>query len=219
MVAAAVVALLAGIRVTRSRHRRFLHPAGRSFTGELEIWGAPARTGSVLLDNPSHWPVTIRLSKGIGTRGSRPDVLGVAIRLHGHGTDLLLSTAGTGPMTRHLPAPRRSFASHYGSITAYRTGDDRKIYLSAGPSRTGTPLGRSLGTVTAAALTGNAQLVLCADEQPFGRVTFGELIPGTADAALAFDPIRNATPDLRPTGAIHGTRALAYRVSQRWRRR
>ena len=217
--AAFLALLLLGIRVAKSRHRRSLHPAGRSFRGELDIWGTLEPTGSALLDEPSRWPVTIRLSKGIGTRGSRPDVLGVAIRLHGHGTDLLLSTAGSGRITRHLPAPRRSFASRYGSITAYRTGSDRKVYLAAGPTGSGTPLGRDLDAVSAAALTGNAQLVIAVDDQPIGRVTFGELLPGDEDAALAFDPVRNSTPDLHPTGTIHGSRALAYKVSQRWRRR
>ena len=50
-----------------------------------------------------------------------------------------------------------------------------------------------------------------------GRVTFDRSLPVRTDAELAFDPIRNTAPDLHPTGTIHGTRALAYRVSQRWR--
>lgn len=217
LVAAAVAATVLGVRAKRSRHRRSLHPAGRSFSGTLEIWGMPAPTGSALLDQPSRWPVTVRISKGLGTRGSRPDVLGFAVRLRGQGTDLLLSTAGTGRLTRHLPAPRRSFGARYGSIVAYRTGTGRKVYLAAAATRSGPMLGRSLDAVAAAALTGHAELTLFADDQPFGRVTFGALLPASADASLAFDPIRNATPDLHPTGLIHGARAWAYRASQRWR--
>jgi hypothetical protein len=37
------------------------------------------------------------------------------------------------------------------------------------------------------------------------------------DAVLAFDPVRYAGEDLYPTGTIHGLRAFAYRLSQRWR--
>ena len=37
------------------------------------------------------------------------------------------------------------------------------------------------------------------------------------DAELAFDPVRNVPADLHPTGLIHGSRALAYPLSQRWR--
>ncbi|MEU4560955.1 hypothetical protein AB0F72_21460 [Actinoplanes sp. NPDC023936] len=219
LVAAAAVVLLVGVRAQRSRHQRSLHPAGRSFAGRLEVWGLPASTGSDLLDKPGDYPVTVRVSKGLGSRGSRPDVLGLAIRIPGRDTDLLLSTAGTGRLTRHLPMPRRRFDAHYGTITAYRTGTDRKIYLAAAPLRSAPPLGGTLDTVTAAALTGHAQLVLFADDQPFGRVSFGPLLPSSTDEELAFDPIRNSTPDLRPTGSIHGSRALAYRLSQWWRGR
>jgi hypothetical protein len=51
----------------------------------------------------------------------------------------------------------------------------------------------------------------------FGRVAFGAPLPAPVDAALAFNPIRNAPADLYPTGVIHRTRALAYPLSQRWR--
>ena len=52
--AAATTILALGVRLVRSRHRRFLHPAGRSFTGELEVWGADV--GSDLLDRPGRHP-------------------------------------------------------------------------------------------------------------------------------------------------------------------
>ncbi|WP_328476456.1 hypothetical protein OHA21_21920 [Actinoplanes sp. NBC_00393] len=208
----AVVAL--GVRVVRSRHRRALHPAGRSFTGELEIWGGAA-TGSQLLDTPGTYPVTVRVSKGAGTRRDWPDVLGLAVRAGG--TDLLLSTAGTTRLTRHFPMPRRAFGTHYGSITAYRTADGRKTYLSAGPDEKGAPLGRTLESVVLAAATGRAGFLLYAGAQEVGRVRFGAVLSPAADAALAFDPVRNCTDDLYPVGAIQTARALAYRASRHWR--
>ena len=159
------------------------------------------------------------MSKGLGTLRDRPDVLGVAIRVHDpdRRTDLLLSTTGSGRLTRHVPVPRRTFDAHYGSITSYRTGGNNKIYLSAGPDRDGSSLGRTLDSVVVVGERHRGALVLYADRQAFGRVSFGSALAPEADSALAFDPVRNSSADLRPTGTLHGIRALAYRLSQRWR--
>jgi hypothetical protein len=224
ILAGAAVSGALAVRVVRSRHRRFLHPDGRSFTGELEVWGRSRPIGSALVDRPGRYPVTVRISKGAGTRPGRPDVLGVAVRV-AETTDLLLSTAGTGRLLRHVPVARRSFDTRYGSILAYRTGTRRKVYLSAEPDPGGPPLGRTLGSVEAAAQAGARLLLGIAgeggtggtDTGTFGRVTFGDPLPAGADAALAFDPIRNAPADLYPTGLIHRARAIAYPLSQRWR--
>jgi hypothetical protein len=216
IVAAAAVGL--GVRIARSRRRRSLHPAGRSFTGDLEIWGADPPIGSALADRPGRFPVTVRVSKGIGTRGSRADVLGLAIRIPAPGgdADILLSTAGRGRLTRHVPVLRRTFDTWYGTITGYRTGERRKVYLGAGPDPAGKPLGRTL-----AALSADAGLLLYAGSgtttRPYGRLSLGAALPPSVDAALAFDPVRNAPADLHPTGLVHASRAVAYRLSQRWR--
>jgi hypothetical protein len=220
---AAVVAAL-GVRIAHSRHRRLLHPDGRSFTGELETWGRTVPIGSALTDRAGRCPVTVRISKGAGTAPGRADILGLAVRLHhpdGPACDLLLSTAGAGRFTRHVPLPRRSFDTRYGSILAYRTGSGRKVYLAAGPAPTGRILGRTLASVAAAAEYDRARLLLAVEDgetvDPFGTLSFGAALPAAADAALAFDPIRNAPDDLHPTGTVHGIRAFAYRLGQRWR--
>ncbi|GID27254.1 hypothetical protein [Paractinoplanes brasiliensis] len=209
VIAGAALATALGVRVVRSRHRRFLHPDGRSYRGDLEVWGSD--TGAALIDRPGRHPVTVRISKGAGTKPGRADVLGLTVRVHGdeRDLDLLLSTCGQGRFTRHVPMPRHSFDTMYGSILAYRTGADRKIYLSARPDE---PLGDDLDAIT------SGQITLMAGDRAFGRVTFGGgALPARTDAELAFDPVRNTAPDLHPTGAIHGSRALAYRLSQRWR--
>lgn len=210
---AALIGTAVAVRVVRSRHRRFLHPDGRSFTGEVELTGAD--TGSHLLDRPKTWPATVRISRGVGRKAGRGDILGVAIRVRG--CDLLFSTAGRGRFTRHLPMPRRSFDTFYGSILAYRTGSGRKIYLAVEPDPDGRPLGITLESVTRAARHDGAVLRLTADDHPAGVVRFGLALPAGADAALAFDPVRNTTADLHPTGLVHASRAAAYRLSQRWR--
>lgn len=211
------------IRLARARHRRSLHPDGRSFTGELRVDGLDVPIGSGAIDRPGRYPVTVRLSKGIGTRPGRADIRGVAIRVDGmgDGLDLLLSSAGSGRLTSHLPAPRRSFDTRYGSITAYRTGSGRKVHLAAGPDPDGEPLGRTLESVVAAAGTHRAGLLLYVEHdgmsEVFGRLRFGPVLSPAADAALAFDAVRRSSADLHPSGTVHGLRAFAYRLSQRWR--
>ncbi|MEV4638856.1 hypothetical protein AB0J80_16030 [Actinoplanes sp. NPDC049548] len=215
-----------GVRVWHSRTRRFLHPDGRSFTGELEVWGLGAPSGANLLDRPGRHPVTLRISKGGGTPPGYPDVLGVALRVHGpvagRRTDLLFSTCGRGRWLRHVPVPRRSFDSVYGTILPYRTGSRRKLHLCVQPDLDGRSLGTSLESVTAAADDDGARLMLGAADgagatRLVGRARFGRVLPAAADAALAFDPVRNVPADLHPTGFIHGSRAFAYRIGQKWR--
>ncbi|GIE97518.1 hypothetical protein [Paractinoplanes rishiriensis] len=219
VVAAGAAAALA-VRVVRSRRRRFLHPAGRSFEAEFEFEaGLESRAGfesgaGFEFEAGGRYPATVRVSKGAGTRGGRLDVRGLAIRVHlpEGDLDLLLSTSGTGPLTRHLPAPRRTFDTFYGSITAYRIGG-RKVYLTA----TGVGAGDSLAGL---AEEDSFRLGMLRDdiELPFGRVRLGAALPADADAGLAFNPVLNSLPELHPTGLIHGVRAFAYRASQRWRR-
>jgi hypothetical protein len=222
---AAAVAAAVAVRAAHSRDRRFLHPDGRSFTGDLEIWGALEPTGAGLLDRPGRHPVTLRVSKGIGTRPGRADILGVAVRVHGpvagQRHDLLFSTAGTGRVLRHVPMLRRTFDTAYGSILPYRSGSGRKFHLGVRADPDSGPLGRTLESVVAAAGHDGAHLLLALAEggtaEVVGRVRFGQVLSAGQDATLAFDPVRNVSPDLHPTGTVHGTRALAYPLSQRLR--
>jgi hypothetical protein len=222
---AATVAAAVAVRVARSRDRRFLHPDGRSFTGDLEVWGAREPTGASLLDRAGRHPVTLRISKGIGTRPGAADILGVAVRVHGplggRRHDLLFSTAGRGRVLRHVPVPRRSFDTTYGSILPYRSGSGRTFHLGVEADPDNGPLGRTLESVVATARHDGATLLLTladgAAVEVVGRLRFGVALTPTEEAALAFDPVRNVPADLHPTGTVHGSRAPAYRLSQRWR--
>ncbi|WP_433789396.1 hypothetical protein [Actinoplanes sp. CA-252034] len=215
--AGAGIVVAVGLRAARSRRQRALHPLGRSMSGELHVWGCVEPTGSDLLDHPARHAVTVRVSKGAGTRGSRPDVRGIAIRVPGAArpTDLLLSTVGPGRWGRHVPMPRRTFDAVYGSIAPYRA--DRRLHLAAGPDPEGTPVGDDIEQVGRHPADLLLHVIQSGKVQTFGRLHLGELLPASTDAELAFDPIRNTSPDLRPTGLLHGVRALAYRLSQRWR--
>lgn len=226
---AAGAAALVGSRIISSRHKRFLHPRGRSFTGEVQVWGMPGDAAGVdLLDSPALHPATVRVSKGGSTPAGWPDVLGLAVRIHrgdsGH-FDLLLSSSAPQPLIRHVPLPRRTFAAFYGSLLSYRTGIDQlqhRLYLAALPDPTSMPLGDTFDRVAAAAVHDGARFLLAAATaggawRPFGRLTFGAALPESVDAALAFDPTRNQTPGLHPAGMLQATRGFTYRLAQRWR--
>ncbi|GAA0809829.1 hypothetical protein Sya03_45940 [Spirilliplanes yamanashiensis] len=199
-------ALVVAVAV-RGRRRRVLHPAGRTFAGEVELWGALGDAAEAA----GRYPATVRFSKGVGLRPGRADLLGFAVRVHAPGgdRDLLYSTAGRGRFTRHLPTPRRDFHTDYGSIMGYRTGGGH-VYLWAAPEPGAAARGPLPGRMLLSAQDHRERRV-------YGRVTLGEPLTEQADAALTFDPVRNTTPGLHPAGLIHGSRRYAYPLSQWWR--
>ncbi|WP_148086441.1 phosphodiesterase [Micromonospora sp. HM5-17] len=204
-------------RIASWRGGRLLHPRGISFTGQADLWG---RLAVRLLGGPGRCPVTVRLSRGTPTPDGWPDLLGLAVRLHGPAGpfDLLLSTTAERPLLRHLPVPRRDFAGPYGSLVGYRV-DGRRVYVLA---RAPHPLGRSLAELAAVAARGEVRLELLAAGvtggwSTFGRITVGERLSAEVDAALAFDPDGAHRCALRPRGLIQRLRTVAYPLSQRTR--
>ncbi|MDG4789639.1 phosphodiesterase [Micromonospora sp. WMMD1102] len=195
-----------------------LHPRGVSFGGEVELSGVLAER---LVGGPGRYPATVRLSRGTPTPAGWPDVLGLAVRLHGADGpfDLLLSSTGRPRLLRHLPVPRRDFAGPYGSLLAYRV-DGRRTYLLAAADR---PLGTSLAGVAALAARHGVRFDLLAAEgfrapgRLVGRVVLGARLPAGTDAALAFDPDGRRGSGLRPRGLIQRLRRASYPVSQRGR--
>ncbi|MET0493947.1 MAG: hypothetical protein ABW000_12545 [Actinoplanes sp.] len=70
-VLAVTAAAALGVRLVRAKKARFLHPDGRSFDGDLAVWGTGEPTGAALIDHPGRHPVTVRISKGVGTAPGR----------------------------------------------------------------------------------------------------------------------------------------------------
>ncbi|SCE96220.1 hypothetical protein GA0070607_3721 [Micromonospora coriariae] len=221
-VATAVVRATAAL--TRLRRGRLLHPAGRSFSGEVMIWGTPGPpTGVGLLDDPGRYRATVRLSKGVPTPGSWPDVLGLAVRVHADAGpfDLLVSSSGAAPALRNLPLPRRRFAGTYSTIMCYRAGR-RRLWLAALADPDSVDLGRSLAAVAAATRADAPRLVLAVASavgpwRPVGQVSIGAQLSAREDAALAFDPVRNLPPGLWAAGPLAWLREQTYRGSRRGR--
>ncbi|MFG2047988.1 phosphodiesterase [Micromonospora sp. NPDC048935] len=222
---AAAVVERASAALGRLRRGRLLHPSGRSFAGEVLIWGTPGPpTGVDLLDDPGRYRAAVRLSKGTPTPGGWPDVLGLALRLHrdsGRPFDLLVSSSGAAPVLRNLPLPRRAFTGTYSTIVGYRVAR-RRLWLAALPDPDSVDLGRSLSTVAAATRTDTPRLVLAVASavgpwRPVGQVSIGTQLSAEEDAALAFDPVGNLPPGLRAAGPLAWLREQTYRGSRRAR--
>jgi hypothetical protein len=182
-----------------------MHPRGRSFTGTLE---RPHVSGTAT--GTSRHRVTVRLSKATATPRGWPDVFGLAIRLSDRRSgrrrpiDLLLTSSNPRPLLRHLFLPSRNAAAFYTSLAAYRTRRNRRVFLGARVD----PGGR---TATLAVATRFGRW------QPIALLRLGRRLTDRTDRRLAFNPVRNASPDLRPTGWIHRLRDPVYRGSQHGR--
>ncbi|GIJ38665.1 phosphodiesterase [Micromonospora andamanensis] len=218
----AVIAARAARALARLRGARLLHPAGRSFTGEVLVRGTSGPpTGVRLIDRPGRYPATIRFSKGSPTPGGWPDVLGLAVRIHrptGRPFDLLVSSSTAAPGLRHLPLPRRRFTGTYSSIMSYRTGR-RRLWLAALADPESPDLGHDLAGLATAVAAERPGLVLAVASavgpwRPFGRITIGDQLNARDDATLAFDPVGNLPEELRLAGPLAWLRRHTYRGSR-----
>ncbi|WP_436987962.1 phosphodiesterase [Streptomyces sp. enrichment culture] len=181
----------AGAALARLRGARALHPDGLVLDATLEVLPETGRPwGVAFLDRAGRYDVTVRWSRAAGLPSPLPDALGLALRVTdgagpGRPFDLLLTSSGTGRVTRHLPLPRTDAAGGaYATLTSYRFPDrDRVIAaIPAGDGGRGLPV--SLPDL-ARALTERPPVAfrLCAAAphepwRPFGLLTVTGASPG-----------------------------------------
>ena len=206
--ASSVATAVAGVfRVaSRLRGERAIHARGRTFTGRLTVTGG-AGTGATLLDAPGAYDVLLRLSRSVGLPAPLPDVLGLALRTTDADGDhdLLLSTTGSGRLTRFLLAPRRSAAgSRYGSVLPARS--PRGLVVLAAVPVEGAEEGGARFRLVAATPTG--------PEEPFGELLLHGPLDGP-DADLSFDPVLDPLPGLAVPAALAAVRGPAYAAARR----
>ncbi|KJK45684.1 hypothetical protein UK23_25220 [Lentzea aerocolonigenes] len=111
--------------LAKARQARAFHPRGILLRGEL--------TGAAPF--PASASVAVRLSKGAGTGRGWPDVFGLALRVptESGDWDVLLSSTGTGRLTRLLPTPVRGWRdARLGTLAPYRYRDEL-MWLMAVP--------------------------------------------------------------------------------------
>ncbi|WNV87519.1 hypothetical protein [Umezawaea sp. Da 62-37] len=208
--------------LARVRGAPAVHPRGVWFEGTV--------TGSADSGLPlptSTTPVIGRMSKGAGTAGALPDVLGLAFRIPGGAGadrpwDLALSSSGGGGVTRLLPLPARHWTTtRYGTLVPYRWhGQLRWLCAVAAP---GQPLiSSSLRDLADLVKTKPIEFTLRASSPDARWQEVGHLVVRTAAAprgGISFDPAVNSPPGLEMVPAVvKRIRERAYAGSRSGRR-
>lgn len=112
---------------SRLRGARIFHPRGLTLAGRLHV------TGDGPLP-PGETDCVVRVSKGFGTPGGAPDVLGVAVRVLGETPfdALLASTLGTRGWRRFALAPAASWGRlRLSSLMPWEDEEGHRAYLAA----------------------------------------------------------------------------------------
>ncbi|OEJ98427.1 hypothetical protein J116_027710 [Streptomyces thermolilacinus SPC6] len=205
----------AGAALARLRGARAFHPAGLVLEATLEVLPQAGRPwGVAFLDRAGRYGVTVRWSRAAGLPSPLPDALGLALRVidgagSGRPFDLLLTSSGTGRVTRHLPVLRTdAVGGAYSTLTSYRFPDrDRVIAaIPAGDGGHGRGLPVSLPDLARAlAERPPAVFRLCAAAphepwRPFGLLT----VTGASPAGTGPLTATGASP--AGTGPVEGSR-------------
>ena len=172
-----------------------MHPYGAVRDGRLVPYGGS--TGVAFLDETAVVEVVARESRAIGLPEGWPDVHGLAVRVPlaggGHG-DLLLSTTGSGPLTRHLlTLTRRQEAGRMSTLFPFRT---------------------VIGAVVVSARYRTPEVVELAwaregeGWQPFADLMLGERRGDDPD--LVFDAVLHTLPGLEQYDAVRRVREPSY---------
>jgi hypothetical protein len=211
----------------RLRRAPAFHPRGALFAARVELTEAAAPTVAAL-GGPGTHPGLARLSKGAGTPGALPDLLGVAVRLPDvpdGPVDLLFTTVGRHRRTRFLLAPAAGWGTRpYSTLLPYRA-DGVRVTLGLEPER--PERARAAEPQAAREAVRSAPLVFTLVEKragapwtPVGRLVVDLPLPDAHadDGSAWFDPIRNAHPRLRPVRPLARLRAAAYTGSRQGRR-
>ena len=156
---------------------------------------------------PDKAAVTVRLSKGAGTGRGWPDVLGLAMRMptESGDWDMLLSSTGTGRLTRLLP----TFVRHWrdarlGTLAPYRYRGEL-LWFMAVPDE-GEPPARF--TIHASGADADWREVATVTLRPQDQTT----------DPVAFDPVLNRPPELELAPRwLAALREQAYAGSRRGR--
>lgn len=211
--------------LARVRRARAFHPRGALFVAALRVTEPGPGLGAALAAaaGAPDRAVLVRLSKSIGTPAAAPDLLGVALRLDTADgpLDLLFSTTGRRRATRLLLAPATGWCHRpYSTVLPYRLHDglttpalepvvrERRIGASLDAAREAVRAAPLVFAVTEPAPAGGRRAV--------ATLELTSVVPGDDDP-VAFDPVRNAHPALRPARVLTGLRRRSYIGSRRGR--
>lgn len=204
--------------LARTRSARGFHPSGDVFEASAR-WDDPASPTVRALGGPGSADALVRLSKGIGTPGSLPDFLGIAIRLRPDRDpiDLLLTTVGRRGWRRNVLSPTTRWnRTVYSTLLPYRASGERVVLALRPDLGKSTP--SSVAALNAALATGALGFALEERRQGtwnvIGRV---EVFGRHRSDDISFDPYLVTLPDLAPVGFLADLRERAYIGSRRGR--
>ena len=199
---------------------RPLHPTGIAFRGEITLSGDELVRGTVL-EAAGTRAVTARFSRGFGIPEPLPEILSLALKLHGvREQDVLLTGSGRRPFARHVfVGGRDHLGIHYTSILPFAAGD-RKVVLGVEPEGSA----RSFDDLRRLAAGDGIRARLRVAEpmgawHEVGRLVLrGAPLGESESKALAFTTDRDAG-GIRPVGVLNAARGGAYAAAQRVRPR
>lgn len=207
----------AWLRQARVFHPRGIRLAGRfRATSDYEPWFGPGDRA-----------VIARLSKGLGSPGGVPDVLGLAFRVldrDEHPWDFALATTGRSTLGRLVITPARAWTTaRFGTLLPYRFADAAPVWLFAEPlDADDLPNSASLQALDDHLDKRVIRFSLTADGIGRPPVTVGELDLRRAEPGEHrtdfFDPILNRPADVTMIPqAVNWLRESAYTGSRRGR--
>jgi hypothetical protein len=216
--------------LARWRAARAFHPRGALFAAHVTLTGS-SPTVTALGGSAEH-PAFVRISKGFGTAGSRPDLLGLAVRLTDlpdNPVDLLFSTVGRHWFTQAVFGVATGWCTRpYSTVLPYRADG---VFVRIGLQPEHPARARGTDPQVARDAVRQEPLAFTLTEKrpgtgwtPIGRLVLHLPMPdGAADDGpggtepVAFDPVVHAHPRLRPVRPLAALRTAAYTGSRRGR--
>ena len=193
------------------RRKRFFHPEGVTYSGTVSFTST-----SLGLPFAGEAEAHVRLSKGAGTPGSLPDVLGLAIKFPELGQDLLLATSGDNALTRHLLLPASGFFSQpYSSVLPYELANRLVVFGARASLQAGGHNPKDGADIANEVRQGTMRFELTVAAVGEGRSEdFGSLVLKEELAGdISFNPW-NCRPPLKPAGPLNRLRLDTYKASQ-----
>ncbi len=178
------------------------------------------------LDSPGRYPVMGRWSRALGLPERVPDAVGLALRTKdadGHTVDLLLTTSGSGRLTRRVPRLRgNATGGPYSTLLDYEVGDHQGV-VSAFPVDGAAPVPATLHGFAQALSLGSVRFTIRVggprgNWRTLGVLTMREHTHPHAAVQPAFDPYANCLPLFHPTRCLANLRRAAYQGSREGRR-
>lgn len=203
------------------RGRKVFHPNGVLANGVVERVAPPGEGLPV-----ESCDVVARVSKGVGTPGALPDLVGLALKMPpsafaASAWDVLMVSSGSGLLTRFSLRPALSWGPQSLSTLMPYEYDGKYWWLRAGLTTDIDAQGLSLDAIRRALADGEVTFDLdqaCGTNgfTPLARVTLTEPMPD--DQSVSFDPTLHAPPGIRlAPGWLTGLRRQSYDRSREGR--